>query len=156
DPVRLAQVFSNLLNNSTKYTEPGGRITLIAERIGDEAAVRVWDNGLGIPADALPRIFEMFSQVDRNLERAQGGLGIGLTLVRRPGGMRGGRVEARGAGRGRGSEFIVRLPLAKADPADRTGPKVGEPAAATPERRILVVDDNRDSANSLGMMLRMM
>ena len=117
DATRLAQVFSNLLNNSAKYTEPGGRIWLVAEVVGDEVSVRVRDNGLGIPAEALPRLFQMFSQVDRNMERAQGGLGIGLTLVRRLVEMHGGTVEAHSDGPGRGSEFMVRLPTMK----DETG-----------------------------------
>ena len=120
DLTRLAQVFSNLLNNSAKYTEPGGRISLTGELAGGEVVVRVRDNGLGIPADALPRIFEMFSQVDRNMERAQGGLGIGLTLVRRLVEMHGGTVEARSDGPGRGSEFVVRLPVLKVAAAGRT------------------------------------
>ena len=155
DLTRLAQVFSNLLNNSAKYTEPGGRISLTGELAGGEVVVRVRDNGLGIPADALPRIFEMFSQVDRNLERAQGGLGIGLTLVRRLVEMHGGTVEARSDGPGRGSEFIVRLPVLKV--AQQAAPVLGgESATATARRRILVVDDNRDSAISLGMMLKLM
>ena len=114
DLTRLAQVFSNLLNNAAKYTEPGGRISLTGELSGAEVVVQVRDNGLGIPADALPRIFEMFSQVDRNMERAQGGLGIGLTLVRRLVEMHGGTVEARSDGPGRGSQFVVRLPIVKA------------------------------------------
>ena len=119
--MRLAQVFSNLLNNSAKYTEPGGRIWLTAEVSEHEVAVRVRDTGLGIPAEALPRIFEMFSQVDRNMERAQGGLGIGLTLVRRLVEMHGGTVEARSDGPGKGSEFTVRLPLMKEGAAGRSG-----------------------------------
>ena len=155
DPVRLAQVFSNLLNNSAKYTEPGGRIWLTAEVSGHEVAVRVRDTGLGIPADALPRIFEMFSQVDRNMERAQGGLGIGLTLVRRLVEMHDGKVEARSDGPGRGSEFTVRLPLAAEDAVARPLPPDDGPTA-TSNRRILIVDDNRDSAMSLGMMLGLM
>ena len=105
DLTRLAQVFSNLLNNSAKYTEPGGHISLTAEATNDEVTVRVRDNGLGIPAEAMPRLFQMFSQVDRNMERAQGGLGIGLTLVRRLVEMHGGTVKARSDGPGRGSEF---------------------------------------------------
>lgn len=156
DAVRLAQVFSNLLNNSAKYTEPGGRISLEVERVGSEALVRVRDNGLGIPADALPHIFEMFSQVDSNLDRAQGGLGIGLTLVRRLVEMHGGAIEAHSDGPGLGSEFIVRLPVLtegarpKIDSRDKTA------SGESPKRRILVVDDNQDAAMSLGMMLRIM
>ena len=156
DLVRLAQVFSNLLNNSAKYTEPGGRIWLTAEVSGHEVAVRVRDTGLGIPADALPRIFEMFSQVDRNMERAQGGLGIGLTLVRRLVEMHGGTVEVRSDGPGRGSEFTVRLPLAAEGAGGRRAATAGDGPAATSKRRILIVDDNHDSAMSLGMMLDLM
>ena len=155
DLTRLAQVFSNLLNNAAKYTEPGGRISLTGELSGAEVVVRVRDNGLGIPADALPRIFEMFSQVDRNMERAQGGLGIGLTLVRRLVEMHGGTVAAGSDGPGRGSEFFVRLPVSKmAQPTPLAHDN--ESATATSKRRILVVDDNRDSAISLGMMLKLM
>ena len=156
DLVRLAQVFSNLLNNSAKYTEPGGRIWLTAEVSGHEVAVRVRDTGLGIPAEALPRIFEMFSQVDRNMEQAQGGLGIGLTLVRRLVEMHGGTVEARSEGPGKGSEFIVRLPLMKEGAVGRQAPTTGDGPATTSKRRILIVDDNHDSAMSLGMMLNLM
>ena len=156
DPVRLAQVFSNLLNNAAKYTEPGGRIALTAETHGSEAVIRVRDNGLGIPAEAQPRIFEMFSQVDHNLERAQGGLGIGLTLVRRLVEMHGGTVEVKSEGSGRGSEFIVRIPVPKEAELGSAGRATDLRAAASGKRRILVVDDNRDAAESLGMMLRLM
>jgi signal transduction histidine kinase len=111
DRVRLSQVFSNLLNNSAKYTEPGGRVGLIAKREGREAVVRVTDTGVGIPAEMLPKVFEMFTQVDRSLNRAQGGLGIGLGLVARLVEMHGGHVEAFSEGTGRGAEFVVRLPV---------------------------------------------
>ncbi len=156
DPVRLAQVFSNLLTNAAKYTEPGGRITLTAEQQGAEAVVRVRDNGLGIPVEAQPGIFEMFSQVDRNMERAQGGLGIGLTLVRRLTEMHGGTVGVTSEGPGRGSEFTVRIPvLTEVQPG--SGSRTSGPGAvAGARRRILVVDDNRDAAESLGMMLTLM
>lgn len=157
DLTRLAQVFSNLLNNSAKYTEPGGHIALTAERDRGEVVVRVQDNGLGIPAEALPRLFQMFSQVDRNMERAQGGLGIGLTLVRRLVEMHGGTVEVYSEGPGRGSEFTVRLPVLKDEPPVRLEPSMtDDPRAATSRRRILVVDDNRDSAKTLGMMLKLL
>ncbi len=155
DLTRLAQVFSNLLNNAAKYTESGGRIALTAELKGAEVVVQVQDNGLGIPADALHRIFEMFSQVDRNMERAQGGLGIGLTLVRRLVEMHGGTVEAHSAGPGLGSQFIVRLPVVKETLQPETS-KGDDNKLATAKRRILVVDDNHDSAISLGMMLNLM
>jgi PAS domain S-box-containing protein len=156
DPVRLAQVLSNLLNNAAKYTSPGGAITLTAEAQGAEAVIRVRDDGLGIPIDAQPHIFEMFSQLDRSVERAQGGLGIGLTLVRRLVEMHGGTVGVRSEGPGTGSEFTVRIPVLK---DAQTGASEGIPeleVSARTNRRILVVDDNRDAAESLGMMLDLM
>ena len=122
DPVRLAQVVGNLLTNAAKYTEPNGRIWLTAERDGDEAVLRVRDNGIGIAPDMLPRIFELFVQVDHASTKAQGGLGIGLTLVKNLVEMHGGTVEARSDGLGKGSEFVVRLPLsAQALDQDRPG-----------------------------------
>lgn len=155
DLTRLAQVFSNLLTNSAKYTPSGGHIRLITEVFENEVAVTVRDNGMGIPAESFPGIFQMFSQVDRNMERAQGGLGIGLSLVRRLVEMHGGTVEAHSDGPGHGSEFTVRLPVAKSAP--QTAPLQGEenPGAAV-RRRILVVDDNQDSAESLEMLLQLM
>jgi len=117
DPVRLAQVIANLLNNAAKYTEPGGKICLAAHRDGTEIVVSVRDSGVGIPAEMLPRVFEMFTQVPRSLDRAQGGLGIGLTLVQSLTRLHGGEVEARSGGPGQGSEFVVRLPAAPGDPA---------------------------------------
>ncbi len=156
DPTRLAQVLSNLLNNAAKYTEPGGSIWLTAERRGGEAVVSVKDTGVGIPADMLPRIFEMFTQVDPSLERAHGGLGIGLTLARRLVELHGGTVEVDSAGPGRGSELTVRLPVFETQPQAQApqgtaGP--GETTEAPPRRRILVVDDNEDTADSLGLLL---
>ena len=155
DPTRLAQVFSNLLNNAAKYTEPGGRITLTGEPSGTDIVVEVRDNGLGIPGDALPRIFEMFSQVDRNMERAQGGLGIGLSLVRRLVELHGGTIEARSDGPGRGSQFVARLPIAEATQPAATSPS-DDKLTKTARRRILVVDDNHDSARSLSVMLNLL
>ena len=152
DPVRLTQVFANLLNNAYKYTAPGGSIRLAAIRQGGEVAVRIKDNGMGIPAEMLPNIFDMFIQLDRSIERTQGGLGIGLTLVRRLIEMHGGTVQANSAGVGHGTEFEVRLPLVDAS----HGAVVPAPQAkAVPSQvhRILVVDDNRDSATSLAMLL---
>jgi signal transduction histidine kinase/ActR/RegA family two-component response regulator len=152
DPTRLAQVFSNLLNNAAKYTPPGGSIRLTAERQGDEIAVKIRDTGIGIPADMLPRIFEMFTQVDRSLERSQGGLGIGLSLVRGLVELHGGSVEAHSEGPGRGSEFLVRLSIHP--PARATHAAQGDSQqAAAPRHRILVVDDNRDAADSLALLL---
>ena len=115
DPTRLGQVFSNLLNNAAKYTPDGGRLEVIARREGNEVLVSVTDNGVGIPTEMLPKVFEMFSQVGRNLDRSQGGLGIGLTLVRRLTEMHGGSVRAESRGIGTGSTFSVRIPLASAE-----------------------------------------
>jgi len=151
DAARLAQVFGNLLNNSAKYTSPGGTIEVKTERHGKEAVVTVKDNGAGIPPDRLDSIFEMFNQVQGSLERSQGGLGIGLTLVRRLVQMHGGSVQAESAGEGKGAEFVVRLPIHEPLPAASPEPAPArEPAAA---RRILVVDDNHDAAESLAMLL---
>ncbi|HBI47060.1 MAG TPA: hybrid sensor histidine kinase/response regulator [Planctomycetales bacterium] len=157
DLIRLAQVVSNLLNNSAKYTPEGGHLWLTVERRDDRALIRVRDDGMGIPADMLPKIFEIFTQVDRNLERSQGGLGIGLTLVRQLIGMHDGTVEAFSEGVGKGCEFVVSLPLAPIQqPADRNGKPQDESTSSpkSPARRILVVDDNKDSADSLGTLLR--
>ncbi len=161
DPVRLAQVFGNLLNNACKYTEAGGRIGLSAELASGghqppEVVVKVKDSGIGIPPDKLDSIFGMFTQVDRTLERSQGGLGIGLTLAKRLVEMHGGSVQAFSEGTGRGSEFVVRLPVLidkqrKQQPAEPTGNEQPAPTA----RRVLVVDDNRDSAASLAMLLKL-
>jgi PAS domain S-box-containing protein len=154
DATRLAQVLVNLLNNAAKYTERGGKVALAVSREGSEAVARVRDTGVGIPAEMLGPIFEPFVQADRSLERAQGGLGIGLTLVKRILDLHGGAVEARSDGPGCGSEFIVRLPLADA-PTDAGGAGAGEaempgnPASL----RVLVVDDNRDAADSLAVLL---
>ena len=154
DPVRLSQVFSNLLNNSCKYTEPGGHITVTAERHGSDVVVKVRDNGIGIPPDMLARVFDMFTQVDRSLERSQDGLGIGLTLVKRLVEMHDGFVEAFSEGPGRGSEFTVLLPaLSVSEPVKSAVPTV-DPRVTT-ARRILVVDDSRDSAESLVALLKL-
>jgi PAS domain S-box-containing protein len=153
DPVRLTQVFSNLLNNASQYTEPGGRIWLTAERDDDEVVVVVRDSGIGMSADQLDGIFEMFAQVEGSDERPRRGLGIGLTLVRRLVQMHGGTVTARSEGRGLGSEFEVRLPVLEAAP-DVHEPEPRE-AAETGARRILVVDDNRDSADSITTLLQL-
>ncbi|HEU4620770.1 MAG TPA: PAS domain S-box protein [Burkholderiaceae bacterium] len=155
DLTRLAQIFSNLLNNAAKYTSSGGRIRIEAARENHEAVVRVRDNGVGIPADMLPHVFEMFMQVDRSLERSQSGLGIGLTIAQRLTQKHGGRIEARSEGAGRGSEFIVRLPLVES--ASTTTVSVDGPAhASSTRRKVLIADDNRDAALSLAMMLDMM
>ncbi len=153
DVTRLAQVFWNLLNNSAKYTEPGGRISLTAEVEGGEAVVTVRDNGIGIPAESLPGLFEMFSQVDRSLERAQGGLGIGLALVKGLTEAHGGKVTVQSGGTGEGCTFIVRLPVTQEKPLSHTPPNSARPV---PRGRILIVDDNRDGAASLAMLLTLM
>jgi PAS domain S-box-containing protein len=154
DPVRLAQVLSNLLNNAAKYTNRGGHIWLNAEREGSDAVVSVRDDGIGIPGDMLARVFEMFTQVDRSLERSQGGLGIGLTLVLRLVEMHDGRIEARSDGPDQGSEFVVRLPLIQ-PPHERPPQSDGLRTKALSGCRVLVVDDNKDSADSMGMLLRL-
>jgi PAS domain S-box-containing protein len=155
DQARLSQVVQNLLNNAAKYTEQGGRIWLTAERQGDQALIRVKDTGIGIPPAMLSRIFDMFTQVDRSLERSQGGLGIGLTLVQRLVELHGGTVKVVSPGPGKGSEFTIRLPIAP----EVRGKEMQQPGAdgeeeAGSKRRILVVDDNKDAADSLAMLLR--
>ena len=155
DAVRLAQVFSNLLNNAVKYTDAGGRITLVARHEGDSALVTVTDTGLGISPAALPKVFDMFMQVDPRDTRAQTGLGIGLTLARSLIDMHGGSVTAHSEGEGKGSEFAVRLPLALAGAAGAHGRSTPvEEVRGLP--RVLVVDDNRDAADSLGALLQML
>ncbi|WP_165251718.1 hybrid sensor histidine kinase/response regulator [Paludisphaera soli] len=154
DPTRLNQVLANLLNNAVKYTERGGRIGLEARREGGEAVVIVRDTGVGIAPEMLPRIFDMFTQVDGSLDRSQGGLGIGLTIVKSLVELHGGRIEARSEGAGRGSEFVIRLPLAggaEAEPGEEAPEDDDRSAAGA--IRVLVVDDNRDSANSLSRLL---
>jgi PAS domain S-box-containing protein len=152
DPVRLAQVLSNLLNNASKFMERGGHIRVAVERREGDAVVSVQDEGIGLAAEMLPRVFDLFTQVDCSIGRAQGGLGIGLALARRMVELHGGRVEARSGGLGRGSEFVVHLPLAITHPADAPVRPVAT-QASRPPRRILVVDDNRDAADSLGLLL---
>ena len=156
DPVRLAQVFANLLTNAAKYTERGGRITLRALQRGNEIVVTVRDTGIGIAPDMQGRLFEMFSQAEPAMQRSQGGLGIGLSLVRGLVEMHGGKVEAASEGVGRGSEFVVRLPLPLEDVRDAVN--VQQPGAALVRlaRRVLVVDDNRDSADTLSTLLKVM
>ena len=153
DPVRLAQVFINLLNNACKFSENGAIISIGAERNGNGVAVSVKDTGIGIAADKLESIFEMFEQVDKSLERTRGGLGIGLTLVKRLVELHGGRIAARSSGPGCGSEFVVWLPVL-AD-GERTAVVLPETSAsAANSQRILVTDDNRDAARSLALLLK--
>jgi PAS domain S-box-containing protein len=154
DLTRLAQVFGNLLTNSAKYTPEGGEIWLSAHGDGEDVSVSVRDTGIGIPAKALPDVFDMFSQVDRSVERHTGGLGIGLAIVKGLVEMHGGTVTAASEGEGKGSTFTVILPV-MADSPDEAASPSGKRQART-RRRILVVDDSRDGAESLAMMLRLM
>ena len=162
DPARLGQIVSNLLNNAAKFTEPGGRIWLSAETKpgtdpgAKEVVISVRDTGIGIPADLLPRVFDMFTQGDRTLERSRGGLGVGLTLVKRLVQLHGGTVEARSEGLGKGSEFIVRLPGAAHAPAQAPPQPRPETGGVGAKLRILVVDDNEDSAEMLRLTLELM
>lgn len=154
DSVRLTQVLANLLNNAAKYTDPGGQIWLTARRVGSEVMLSVRDTGVGLPAETLPHIFDLFAQVDRTLSRSQGGLGIGLTLARRLVQLHGGRIEARSEGLGRGSEFTVHLPLAVAEQPGLTGPPPkATPKMNLPSHKILVVDDAEAAAYVLGKLL---
>jgi PAS domain S-box-containing protein len=155
DRVRLTQVFANLLNNAAKYTDPGGRIWVDAAREDGRVLVSVRDTGIGIPAEALPRVFDMFAQAHRAVGRGQGGLGIGLTMVRSLVEMHNGAVEARSAGNGAGSEFLVRLPLAEKEESvpECCGLAPVRPNTPFAGQRILVVDDNRDAADTLGLLL---
>jgi CheY-like chemotaxis protein len=160
DRTRLAQVFSNLLNNAARYMAPGGDIRVSAEQ--DRAAVKITveDTGLGISADALPKIFDMFAQVDGSRDRSQGGLGIGLTLVKRLVEMHEGTVEALSEGLGRGTAIVVRLPAVMAANVAAAAPHASPPEPSSRAHlmahRILVADDNRDAAESMGMLLRLM
>jgi CheY-like chemotaxis protein len=154
DVLRLGQVFANLLNNAAKYTDPGGEIRLEASQTEGEVAVSIRDTGIGIAAPMLPLIFDMFTQTARARERSQGGLGIGLTLVKKLVELHRGTVSAHSAGLGRGSEFTVRLPIASAVRTGPSEPTMAAPAASTASRRVLIVDDNEDAAASLAMLLR--
>ena len=155
DPMRLAQIFTNLLTNAAKYTNPQGRIVLRVTVEGELATVSVRDNGVGISPELLPRVFDMFSQAHPALERTQGGLGIGLAIARGLVALHGGGIEARSAGLGCGSEFVVRLPLLLSR-ADRSAGSGAHAATDHSMRRILVADDNPDAAESLAMTLRLM
>ena len=155
DPTRFVQIVTNLLNNAAKYTPAGGRIDVSAAREGDKTVLRVKDSGVGIPQELLPKVFDMFVQVGTSLERSQGGLGLGLTLVRKLTEMHGGTVTAESAGEHQGSTFVIRVPAA--DPPPGARPNQTEPTEATvpTSKRVLVVDDNVDGAESMALLLEM-
>jgi CheY-like chemotaxis protein len=156
DQTRLVQVVSNILNNAAKFTNSGGSIEVIGEHKGGEAIIRIIDNGIGLPKHLLPHVFDLFTQADRSLDRSQGGLGVGLTLVRNLVEMHGGRVEAKSEGSGRGSEFIVRLPALTAAPAATvTGSPNGGKHPPSYGRRILILEDHADAAEMLSVMLKL-
>jgi CheY-like chemotaxis protein/anti-sigma regulatory factor (Ser/Thr protein kinase) len=157
DPLRLSQVIGNLLTNAAKYTDPGGRIALTARIENAELVIAIRDSGIGLSSESIPALFTMFSQVNSAIDRAEGGLGIGLALVKGLVALHGGRVEVRSEGLGRGSEFIVRLPQRVLAPV--AAPVVEETHGAANAQvlrraRVLVADDNRDAAESLAMVLR--
>jgi len=153
DPTRLEQVVVNLLNNAAKYTDEGGHIRLTVQQEGGEVVLFVRDTGVGIAPELLPRIFELFTQADRTLDRSQGGLGIGLSLVQKLVELHRGTVAAHSAGLGQGSEFIVRLPALS--PARESIAPIETAKQPAQTSRVLVVDDNMDSADMLVMMLQM-
>ena len=155
DPTRIEQILVNLLNNAAKYTEIGGRIRLSARNFGDQVVIEVEDNGIGIPPEKLPEMFRLFAQGERSIDRSEGGLGIGLTLVKRLTEMHGGSVSATSEGLGHGSKFTLQFPIAKKAVAARTetNPSKG---IERPGSRILVVDDNQDTAKGLARLLKML
>jgi CheY-like chemotaxis protein len=154
DPVRLAQIFSNLLINAAKYTNAEGRIELAATHDAGEVVVSVRDNGIGIAEEMMPKLFTLFSQGQSALERSEEGLGVGLALVRGLVELHGGRVEAESAGLGQGSQFVVRLPVG-AEPEAAAEAAAPEAPATTQGLRVLVVDDNRDAADSCATLLEL-
>ena len=154
DATRLAQVIGNLINNATKYTPDGGRIDIHAERQEGEVVIRVEDTGVGIPADMQSHVFDMFAQVGgSSLERAQGGLGIGLSISKQLVEMHGGSIDAKSPGSGLGAVFTVRLPLAPKPLVDAADSPLEDRPSSIAARRVLVVDDNVDAADSLATML---
>jgi CheY-like chemotaxis protein len=153
DPARLEQILVNLLSNAAKYTDPGGEIVVSAVRDDDQVATSVRDSGVGISAEFLPHVFDLFTQGNRSLARSEGGLGIGLTLTRTLVEMHGGSIAVHSAGPGLGADFVFRLPLVTA-PAERATVSA-RPPKATSQRRVLIIEDNRDAAETLGELLEM-
>lgn len=156
DPVRLTQVISNILNNACKFTDPGGRIWLTVRSEAGQVAIAVRDNGIGIPVSALSDVLKMFSQVSRERGVSKGGLGIGLALVDRLVNLHGGSIDVHSDGEGQGSEFVVRLPIAKADMGARGASDRLEKGTETRRHKVLIVDDNRDAASSLSTLLQLL
>jgi CheY-like chemotaxis protein len=152
DATRMEQVFVNLLTNAAKYTDEGGRIWLKLDRVGQEATLCVRDNGVGIAPELLPNVFDLFTQATRSPDRSQGGLGVGLTIVRRVVELHGGTVEAASAGLGQGSEFVMHLPLTP--PPELSAEPLSQPKRTEARLRVLVVDDNNDAADSVALLLR--
>jgi PAS domain S-box-containing protein len=156
DETRLAQVFTNLLNNAAKYTAPGGEVRLTVERRDKDAVIRVTDNGRGIPAHMLTKIFDMFTQVEGSFEKWQPGLGVGLSIAKRLVEMHGGIIEAHSGGRGAGSEFVVRVPVVMSLVGAGSGAAADDWSEARLRHRVLVADDNADAALSMALMLKLM
>jgi CheY-like chemotaxis protein/anti-sigma regulatory factor (Ser/Thr protein kinase) len=156
DPTRVEQIIANLLTNAAKYTNKGGQISVCGSMDGDKAVIDVTDTGIGLPPEMLHRVFELFTQADRTLDRSEGGLGIGLTVARRLAELHGGEISARSEGLGRGSTFTVRLPLGQElAPGMDAQPDDGHSQTAI-RHKILVVDDNRDTATSCSMLFKTM
>jgi CheY-like chemotaxis protein len=155
DPARLEQVLANLLNNAAKYTDVGGRIRLDLDSRDGEVCIHIRDTGVGIPDHLLPRVFDLFMQGDRSLDRAQGGLGIGLTLVRSLVELHGGRVEVHSEGLGRGSDFVVHLPVLDESQEPTNGDAGRIESQQTDSRRILLIDDNVDLTSTMSALLRL-
>lgn len=156
DLTRVAQIIGNILNNAAKYTNQGGNIILKAWQDGSDAVISVTDNGLGIPADMLPKVFELFTQVDQNLDRSQGGLGIGLALVKRLVEMHQGHIFVESQGLGHGSTFTVRLPLSEQKEHDQSATPLHSDSDVTDGLNILIVDDNFPAAQTIGWMLELL
>jgi CheY-like chemotaxis protein/two-component sensor histidine kinase len=154
DPTRTEQILANLLTNAAKYTNKGGHITVRARPEGREAIIEVIDTGIGLPREMLSRVFDLFAQADRTLDRSEGGLGIGLTVARKLAEMHGGSISADSAGLGQGSTFTVRLPLAQAVTSSTDPDAGGRQPQANEPRKILVVDDNQDTASSCALMFK--